>query len=472
MTQRLRTVGWFGWILGIIAITALACNMQPQPTPQPSATPPPQYCLPFSGVRPDYPRPDDPVAYQTVILEFLNNGGTPADLLTMLRSWGVVDDQIGGHVDPAHDLNEDYLLDILVTLHYPLTAAAPQPPGQLLIFGCRGPNQRYEVLYGFASAPNSAYSMPKFSYSVQDVQGSTVTTNAIQDITRDGLPEIIFWVERCTRLACFREPIILTWGRSSASFITLSQPFDVMYTYVDEVGQRLRGLPNAGVTLVSAGQNQPYNVVIEEGEPFPDGAQNPQQREFGPFRPVSHVWTWHGDHYEHTAVNPKSSDYMIHILRDADTYLSVNDFDDAILTYNTALNPEVSRTWGGIFVKPENELEERARLEAYARYRLVLAYTALRDGQAAQIVQRLQQDWPWQQTNIPSYYTLLATTFYNQFQAVSGQNTYDNALRLACQEVRRVAANPPYTTAYEYLGDPDYFGPLIGEYTLNDLCPF
>ena len=473
MAHRLRHVRWLGWIIGLLALTALACNMQPQPTPLPTARPDPQRCVEYSGYRGDYPRPTDPVGYQTTILDFLNRGGSPADLLNLLRGWGAIDDQIGGHVDASHDLNEDYRYDVLVTFHYPLTAAAPQPPGQLLILGCNGPNARYEVLYGFASAPDTAQSMPKISYTMQDAFGVALTTNAIQDITLDGLPEIIFYVEQCTRLACFREPIILTWGRSTSRFLTLSEPFTVMYTYTDDLGRPVRGLPNAGLSVISAGQNQPYNVVIKEGDPFAGIDENLRQREFGPFRPVEHIWTWHGDRYLHTAVNPAPSDYYIHILRDADQYLRVSDLDDAILAYELGLNGENVRTWGGIFYNAQNDEIERDRLDAYANYRLVLAYTALRDGRAAQLVQSMQAARPWQQTDIPSYYTLLATTFYNQFLAVSSRDSYENALRLACEEVKNtIARSPSLAITYTYLADPDYFGPLIGSYTVDDLCPF
>ncbi len=472
MAPELRHTGWLGWIIGLVALTALACNMQPQPTPLPTARPAPQRCITYTGYRADTPRPADPAAYQTVILDFLNRGGSPADLENLLRSWGVVDEQIGGHVDASHDLNEDYFYDVLVTLHYPITAAAPQPPGQLLILGCNGPNSRYQVLYGFASAPDTAQSMPRLSYTMQDT-GGPINTNAIRDITNDGLPEIIFYVEQCTRLACFREPIILTWGRSANTFLTLSDPFEVMYTYTDDLGRRVRGLPNAGIEIAAVGQNQPANVIIREGDPFAGIDPGVQVREYGPFRPVEHVWAWHGDRYIHTAVNPAESSYYIHILRDADRALRVNDFDDAIQLYQRGLTDASVATWGGIFQNEQNHAAERERLDAYANYRLVLAHTALRDGRAAQIVQNMQATRPWQQTDIPSYYTLLATTFYNQFLAVSTRDSAENALRLACQEVQNTIARAPYLAiTYDYLGDPDYFGPLIGAYTVTDLCPF
>ncbi|GAB4569063.1 MAG: hypothetical protein Kow0077_00970 [Anaerolineae bacterium] len=457
------------WLAGLLIFTALACNMQPQSAPIPTATPQPVWCLPHADALPVPARPVDPASYQTVILDFLNQGGSPKDLLDMLRTWGVVDDDIGGHVDATHDLNRDYFIDVIVTLHSPLTAVTPQPPGQLLIFGCSGADQRYRLLYGFASAAESSQGMPHFTYTIEDALGFRTTSNAIQDITADGLPELIFWVEQCTTLACFREPVIITWSPASGGFVRLSDPFEVMYTYVDALGRPVRGLPNAGVKLLYIGKNQPYNLVFTEGE---TADQGPVRREYGPFRPSEHVWAWNGDRYTYLAVNPQPSPYLIHTLRDADRLLAIGDLDDAIALYSTARTDPDLQTWGGVVQTEENHTSERERLTAYAAYRLVLAYAALGDGEANATLQQMQRERPWEQTDVASYYTLLASTFYNEF--LSGGQSFDLAfaLRQACQRVQSVAQQPPLPLTYEYLGDTAYFGLLLGDYTLTDLCPF
>jgi len=468
---------WALWLVGLLAGVSLACNMQPQPTPQPTATPQPQYCLPFSGVRPQAARPADPAGYQDVIRDFLNRGGSPADLELMLRGWGVIDDDLGGRVDYAHDLNGDRLLDVLVTLHYQVTAAAPQPPGLLLIFGCYVPGQPYQVLYGYASAPGGAQSMPQISYRVEQTTASGVkvtTSDSIRDITQDGLPEIIFWVEQCTRLACFREPIILTWDQATERFKTLSDPFAAMYRYTDDLRRPVRGLPNAGITLVVFSDFRPPDLIIEEGDLYDSGlAQNAPQREFGPFLPTRHTWTWNGFQYVYTAADPllthPYANLYIHILRRADQALRVSDLDDAIVLYQEAM--QRGMLWGGIADSDANRAMEKAMLDAYARYRLVLAYTALRSDLARQTLTAMQQERPWQLADLPSHYTLLATSFYQTFVAVSSANSAENALRVACERVRQDArVQAPRT--YEFLGDPAYFGAVLNDYTVEDLCPF
>jgi hypothetical protein len=472
MRRQLRSITWLGWILLLLATVSLACNMQPQPTAIPTPTPAPDFCIDFSAVRPPVERPADPIGYQTTIVEFLNRGGSPSDLESALRQWGVLDDIQGGVVNDDLDLNEDGHLDILVTFHYPSTTTSPQPPGQLLVFGCQGPNQQYGVLYGYASAPQTSQSMPRISF--------------VQDITLDNLPEIVFFVERCTSLACFREPIILTWDRASASFISLSNPFTEMYIYTDDSGNPIAGLPAAGLELQEVGRNQPYNLVIQEGY-MP-------QREAGPHRPARHTWTWHGIQYLHTAVEYDISSYIIHILRDADRQLRINNFEEAIDLYQSVLyrgqtiqlntgdgNPanDITReyrplsTWGGIYPKPENHQYEEAMLDNYTRFRLVLAHTALRSPEADTVLNSMLAEVPWQQTYDPTFYTLLASTFRNTFLSASANAANTNALHTACEAVNNtLMTQPSMAIAYEFLGDPDYFGTSLKDYGLADLCPF
>lgn len=458
-------------VLLILAMTALACNMQQTPPPPASATPLPQHCRETVGIPLSSTAvPDSAVEFQTTLENFLNRGGDPADLEFALRSWGVIDDETGGHVIADRDFNNDGYYDVLVTLHFPTQTASAQQPGQLILFGCEGPTGRYSIFYSFASAPGSAQRMPQI-------------VTPVVDITTDGLLDLIFLVEECTSLACFREPIIMTWDPRVGDMRTLSDPFESLYTYPDDNGETIRGLPFAGVSLQNTAKDQPHNVIIQEGQIT--------AREAGPHRPATHTWVWHGYQYLHAQPEYAISRYLIHALHDADQAFAIRDFEEAARHYRAVIDEgqpiaeqdlgKVSTddqqtylpliAWGGIFPKEENRLLEEERLKAYARYRLVLTYAAQRNGLAQDVLADLQTDLPWRMDNTPSYYTLLASTFLNKFGETGDNVLTDDALAAACQVVQEVATRQ-HPTTFEFLGDTEYFGPAVGTYTVVNLCPF
>ncbi len=473
MVNRLLARSWLtlAWLAALAATTALACNMQPQPTALPTSTPLPRLCREYRDIPLPVGIPPDPTAYQNAIQAFLSSGGSPDALREAMRQWGVLGQPAGlgnpgGIISDDYDFDQDGFYDILVSFHYPTASASPQQPGQLLILGCRGADQPYSVLYGYASAPNSALGMPQ--------------VQIVQDITNDGLPDLVFTVEQCTRLACFREPYIMSWDQNRGTMRALSEPFSRLYIYRDDSGNPIRGLPFAGLELGDTGNPHLKNVIIQEGAIL--------QREAGPQRPARHTWAWRNDQYVYVSMQQPPSSYLIHVLRDADARLRVGNLEEAVALYNSVIHegepappgqagsnnatyPELI-PWGGIFPGEDSQLFEEQMLKAYARYRLVLAHTALRNGFAQMMLAEMQAALPYRVDDPPSYYTLLATRFLSRFLESSQGGTGQNALALACELVREEASAPDLARTYEYLADPNYFGPTLANYTVQDLCPF
>jgi hypothetical protein len=439
-----KSLRWIGWIVTLLAVAALACNMQRTPPPPPSPTPPPRFCRDFVSI-PAYARPASPVEYENRIADYLSAGGSPEELAAMLREWGVLDQY--GVVNADNDFDLDRSLDVVVALRYPSEITALQPPGQLLIFSCFGQPLRYRTIYGLATAQDSPTSMPRVIH--------------LGDITGDGQPEIVFYTERCTTLACFREPFILTWNPSENVFRSLSDRFDEFYYYTDENGARVPGFPFAGFEVRDLTGDGPDEFIVQEGDV--------SLREAGPYRPARYTWTWNGVEYADPVVEYGPSNYRIHALRDADRVLRAGDVDEAIRLYTDTYNNRDLIPWGGIYPKQENYDTEDAMLDAYNRYRLVLAHAAARDGQAQNLLTALQRDLPWQLGNIPSYYTRLAEIFLNAFLFPAADSA--DPLHDACTQVKSIAVTQMPQT-FQFLGNRDYYGPALSNYTPDDLCPF
>lgn len=437
-----RLIAWLGTLLmGVM----LACNMQQTPPPPPTSTPPPEFCHGFSDVT-AYARPLTTVEYERRIADYLSAGGSPETLAAMLRQWDVIDDQHGS-VNASQDFNQDGFLDVVVTLRFPTEITTLQPPGQMLVFSCVSPSARYLAIYGLVTAQDGVTSMPQLVH--------------LGDITGDGQPEIVFFTERCTTLACFRQPFILTWDPGDQIFRSLTNRFEEFYRYTDEQGARVHGFPFAGFEVRALAGNGPMEFIVQEG--------HISLREAGPHRPARYTWTWHGTEYTDPVVEYGESNYRIHALRDADRVLRAGDLPEAIRLYTNAYNNHELITWGGIYPKQENHENEQAMLNAYNRYRLILAHAAARDGQAQNLLTAMQRDIPWRTDSVPSYYTRLAELFLNSF--LFGANPGVNPLHDACTTVKNVAVTQMPQT-YQFLGDADYYGPALSDYTLDDLCPF
>ncbi len=437
-----RLVAWLGIVLtGVM----LACNMQQTPPPPPTPTPPPDFCHAFSAVTP-YARPVSTIEYEQRIAAYLSDGASPETLATMLRQWGVIDDQHGS-VSAEQDFNLDGYLEVVVTLRYPTQTTALQPPGQMLVFSCENPNARYHAVYGLSTAQDGTTSMPQIIH--------------LGDITGDSQPDIVFYTERCTTLACFRQPFILTWEPNDQIFRSLTNRFAALYRYTDEAGARVHGFPFAGFEVRDLTGDGPLEFIVQEG--------HISLREAGPHRPARYTWTWHGVEYADPVVEYGASNYRIHALRDADRILRAGDLEEAIRLYTETYNNRELITWGGIYPKQENHDNEQAMLDAYNRYRLILAHAAARDGQAQDLLTALQRDIPWRTDSIPSYYTRLAEVFLNEF--LFAANPGANPLHDACTIVKNLAVTQMPQT-YQFLGNADYYGPALSDYTLDDLCPF
>lgn len=458
------------WTALMLLAVGAACHIATTPTPVP--TPTPQFCREFVAI-PDPVRPDSNqpyTIYQELIADYLSDGGSPDELERILRNWGLIDSDPNDPYAPdtvsaADDLNGDNYKDIVVAFHYPRTSTTMQPPGQLLVFGCQASVDgvwRYSVLYGIATAPTATTSMPRLICIAPE------DNDCISDMNGDRQAEIAFYTEHCTTLACFRVPYIITWNAAAGNFRVLNEQFESLYRYTDENGQ---GFPNAGFRTRAIGSGL-REFIIDEGF-IPN-------RQAGPQRPAIYTWTWRGAEFTQSTVDylptPTAAPagtptgeplYRIQLLREADLYLRGGDIEAAIDLYQRILDDQTLPAWGGIVRDEKNAADEENRLNNYTRYRLVLAHAAARDGQDQAMLVIMRQQAAWDTEKPYTYYTRLAEIFLEVFYAPT---TTGDPLQAACQAVRAAAAVWSHT--WEYLGDRTYFGPSVGTYSLEDLCPF
>ncbi len=105
---------------------------------------------------------------------------------------------------------------------------------------------------------------------------------------------------------------------------------------------------------------------------------------------------------------------------------------------------------------------ERLRLEAYARYRILLLHTLHRWTDSARVVyDGLQQRFPKGREGHP--YAELATVFWNEYAAT-------NNISRACYRAIEYAGNQG-DAVLKPLGS-DFYGDANPDYAPEDICPF
>lgn len=351
------------WTLACVALPALACNLsslpliptsQPQqpesliapaltetsvttPDIAPSVTPPEIPVDPIC-VQPASPDPIPMAPFEefpSLLLEYLNAGGSAPSLLENLENLGIANERPSVS---AGDLTGDRKIDVVVSILEPDPQTFP-PPGALLIFTCLGDHYiltHIELSEVFLAAPRILH---------------------LQDMNADGTAELIFSSSICGAHTCFESTQILSWNGEifvqSLVGVTDDLPFpDLQVTDYDLDGIYDLEMTSSGYGSVGAGPQRPLTRIWE-------------------YNPANGTWD---ESQEILGV----SNYRIHMLHDADSAARKAEYDVAFVLYNQVINNTDLLDW-------TDRDTERLDLGAYARYKLVVIYTLRGDVERAQI---------------------------------------------------------------------------------------
>jgi hypothetical protein len=289
--------------------------------------------------------------FPAAIGAFLNAGGSVDVLAPQL---GSVDYAIGAR---AADFNGDGKLDVIAAVR-----VDQQPTGM-------GPAKTASIL--FQSGPAfTAFLIFQCNNGVYDL-AQTIAPESnpyrdlriyeAQDMNNDGKAEALISFQSCGASTCFENLQIIAWNGGAYVNALSGTTEDLPYpTFEWKFDNGLMSLSETGGSYGSVGA--------------------------GPTR--AHVRNWQYDaasgFWQIVSEKTLPSNYRIHVLLDADAAFEQGNAAEAIPLYRRVIDDMTLSDWA-------DPRSEQINLAAYARFRLIVAYTALdQPDQAAQVLSELQ----------------------------------------------------------------------------------
>jgi hypothetical protein len=386
---------------------------RPTVTPLPTATPTPIPICPPENLAAEWVPPDQFDGYPQAIRAYLTQGGTTANLLSILRSASSINEQWGGVF--SIDLSGDGEPETIVSIIDPFSAdQATGPSGLVLIYGCE--NRQVAQWYSnIAARPNPLARIVQTGNFIAAPRGNQI---AVQ-------------TESCGASTCFSRFDVLGWN-GQAMVSLLAEPLE---------------LPSAQYQLVQADGDTPIEIEARKGVIGSIGA--------GPQRTEKQLWDWNGAQYVKIKSDLSPIEYRIHAIYEADDAFLAGDYQKAIDWYSRAFTDDTLKDW--LTEIGYAKAHDRDTLKAYARFRLLLIGLLRGDANASDQLAALTVEYPDGSTVYQT--TQMAQLLWDKYQATQNWAETCTAVNMFANE------------EYQIVDDLGLFGYANRMYTSDDMCP-
>lgn len=244
----------------------------------------------------------------------------------------------------------------------------------------------------------------------------------IEDLTKDGVADLVFSEVSCGAHTCWHTPQVWSW--QDGDFVDrMGFEYSFPYPGFKVVGDQLMVVA-AGIGSVGA----------------------------GPQRPVTTTLAWTGQVITATKTTTAPPSYRYHALVDGDRALASGSNEEALSLYRQVIEDDNLEAWGAF----SSEDEERQWLKALAYWRLMTVKTKVgREDEADQDYAALQATAPPDEAGYPV--VVIAERFRRAYQR---DQDADNACAYA------VGSDAAYTIL-DFINSFGYANPV---YELPDLC--
>ena len=390
--------------------------------------------------------------YEKRVLEFLNSGGNPSDLLVKLRqTWKRT--EVFTKNEVIKDLTDDGVPEILII------------PSELFIIGCVGGKFQTLMMH-----QNEA---PGFNGIEQQLVD-------IQDLNLNGIPEVVFASFGCGGMGAGQCLDVYIYEWNGTEFKTLIPIWEGYEVGVSMVGGRLTEyLPDS--KLQDIDNNGTLELILTGDIP------NSWYLEYfmhQPWRDKSEIYMWNGQHFVLYKTEFSTPTYRYQAIQDGDRATLHNEYEKALALYQDAIFSDNLLGWSSAHkerftslhqynwdpdfqltptpVIPYDDPKEYPNLAAYARYRIMLLHVLQGNLPEAKVVfDTLQENFPM---GSPGHeFALMAKAFWEEYQINSN-------LDAACQKAIIYATSR--LGILNILGGDYHNSWQDITYQPNDICPF
>jgi hypothetical protein len=426
---------------------------------------------PALGLSGDCPTPGSPRAqfvpdglnetFEQQILDFLNAGGAPERMASSIRALAI----------PFRSDREEYLEVDFSLLHQDLTG--DETPEVALSLGFSGFYQGGYIdsrPYGLVlSCRGGMYERLGLFPFVELSQAG--------DLTGDGVPELLLLRQLSPSGGTLS---FLQWNADRFMQLPVARPRDFGFKIVETVVSYQPGVgdvseawfyvPLEGLRLQDPDLDGRLELVVDRTV---YRTLDSRETRSGPQRDRRELWGWDGTEIELERWEYSAPDYRFQAVQDGDDLTRFGDYAAALASYRRALSDDRLKAFQ-LFQTPESILlrygaptptpdpAERARLAAYAQYRIMLVRVLQGDlAEAESALLSLLESHPMADPGYP--YTEMAQVFWEAFAPVSDIGS-------GCE----AAAGYAVRNANEVLiplGSSTY-GYWNREYLPEDICPF
>jgi tetratricopeptide (TPR) repeat protein len=195
------------------------------------------------------------------------------------------------------------------------------------------------------------------------------------------------------------------------------------------------------------------------------------------YRQEIHTWMWNGEDFVLYDVSLSPAIIKLHAVQDGDFAALQSNYSDALNSYWRAINDTSLQAWNADILVwthqdsypgnpnpfPPPDPEQAKRVEAYARFRIIVTnYLLGRVEQAEAQYQIIQNIHPAGDPGLP--YAQMATAFYDAYQDFAG------SIRIGCNAAQAYAIHNESKILVP-LGWSVY-GEVNIAYDAEDICPF
>jgi hypothetical protein len=373
--------------------------------------------------------------------QYLNDGGSPGQLLPLLEEQ-VLD--VAASV-VWQDLTHDGMPEVVVRAY------------ESLVFGCK--DGQFILMLKAGSEVGEA--MPASWF------------DQIADMNANGMPDLVLAYEFSGAGADTTLSVeIYEWdGLTFQSLIAkeVSEPPLAQNGYGDRGVANMR---NGELTLTDVDANGTIELVMEG---YVGGGLDAELNG-GPQRSERDVWMWNGVEFVLQDASFEAPLYRYEAVQDGDGASLMSDYDKAMLAYQAAIEDETLLGWNParlgfdplvgegtpVPIFPPDDPNERPRLEAYARFRMLLIELVRgRLDRAEDQLRILERDIDHESSAYP--FVELSQMAWQAYQE-------SEDIGVACSVAIDYGSSHPQDVLVPLGGT--YYGWTNRDYEPEDICPF